>query len=250
VSAPMITALTIDDEKKNRESLQKLLKEYCPGVEVLGEAGSVPEAIDAIKQYRPKLVFLDVEMPNATGFDLLRQLPEITFKVIFVTAHAHYALKAIKFSAVDYLLKPVDVDDLVEAVSKAEKEIHFNHQAHYDRLLNNLDPGSVRKLAIPVKNGIAFLAPEDIVRLEADGTYTHIFSNGEKYTATKNIKEYEYLLTEFNFFRSHNSHLINLDHVKQFNRIDGYFVEMDDGSVAEISRRKKDEFFELMSRQK
>ena len=246
----MITALIVDDETKNRETLQKLLAKYCPGVKVIGKTGSVSEAMQFFKQNHPKLVFLDIEMPNGNGFDLLRQTSQHNFKVIFVTAHAHYALKAIKFSAVDYLLKPVDVDDLVEAVRKAENEIHFNHQSQYSRLLNNLEPGAIHKLAIPVKGGIAFLEPNEIIRLEADGTYTHIFSNGEKFTATKNIKEYEFLLLEFNFFRSHNSHLINLNHVKQFNRIDGYFVQMDDGSVAEISRRKKEAFMELMSRHK
>ncbi len=244
----MISALIVDDEKNNRDSLRKLLAENCPRVKIAGEAASTTEALDFFRQHRPNLLFLDVEMPNGNGFDLLRQLNEFNFKVIFVTAHAHYALKAIKFSAIDYLLKPVDVDDLSEAVKKAEAEINFNHQLHNDRFLHNLEPGSVRKLAIPIKDGIAFLAPEDIIRLEADGSYTQIFLNGQKYTATKNIKEYESLLSEFNFFRSHNSHLINLNHVKQFNRIDGYFVQMDDGSVAEISRRKKEEFFELMSR--
>jgi len=246
----MITALIVDDEKKNRESLEKLLSEHCPCIQVVGKAGSVAEAIPFFKQNHLKLVFLDVEMPGGTGFDLLRLVSPVNFKVIFVTAHAHYALKAIKFSAIDYLLKPVDVDDLVEAVHKAENEIHFNHQSQYSRLLKNLEPGAVHKLAIPVKGGIAFLDPNEIIRLEADGTYTHIFANGEKFTATKNIKEYEFLLLEYNFFRSHNSHLINLNHVKQFNRMDGYFVQMDDGSVAEISRRKKEEFIELMGRHK
>ncbi len=246
----MITALIVDDEKRNRESLKKLLKDTCPGVQLSGEASSVTEALECIQKQPPQLVFLDVEMPNGSGFELLRQLNKIPFKVVFVTAHSHYALKAIKFSAVDYLLKPVDVDDLTEAVKKAENEIHFNHQTQYNGLLKNLETGSVHKLAIPVKGGIAFLEPEDIIRLEADGTYTHIFLNGEKYTATKNIKEYEYLLVDFNFFRSHNSHLINLNHVKQFNRVDGYFVQMDDGSMVEISRRKKEEFIELMRRRK
>jgi two-component system, LytTR family, response regulator len=246
----MITALIIDDEKNNRDSLKKLLKENCPSVQILGEAGSVQEATRFFEEHQPQLVFLDVEMPSGTGFELLRQLNKINFKVIFVTAHSHYALKAIKFSAIDYLLKPVDVDDLVESVKKAEAEIHFNYQAQYSGLLRNLEPGSMHKLAIPVKGGIAFLEPDNIIRLQADGTYTHIFLNGEKYTATKNIKEYEYLLTDFNFFRSHNSHLINLRHVKQFNKVDGFFVQMDDGSVAEISRRKKEEFIELMRRHK
>lgn len=244
----MLTALIVDDEKKNRESLKKLLNEYCPSVNVLGEAESVNEALIFLKNHKPQLVFLDVEMPNGSGFDLLRQIEKIDFKIIFVTAHSHYAIKAIRFSAIDYLLKPVDTDDLIDAVKNASNEAHINHQVQYKGLLSNLKNTTTQKLAIPIKDGFTFLAPEDIIRLQADGTYTHIFTNGEKYTGTKNIKEYEQLLSDNNFFRSHNSHLINLKHVKKFSRVDGYFVQMSDSSVAEISRRKKEEFIELMSK--
>ena len=244
----MLTAVLVDDEKKNREGLKKLLNEYCPSVKVIGDAGSVDEALVAITKLKPQLLFLDVEMPDGSGFDLLRKIEKIDFKIIFVTAHSHYAIKAIRFSAVDYLLKPVDTDDLIEAVKKADEEKHVNHQTQYKGLLNNLSNNSSQKLAIPIKDGFAFLAPEDIIRLQADGTYTHIYTNGEKYTGTKNIKEYEQLLSDNNFFRSHNSHLINLKHVKKFSRVDGYFVQMSDSSMAEISRRKKEEFIELMSK--
>lgn len=244
----MISALLVDDEKKNRDSLRKLLKEYCPVVEVSGEAGSVEEALVAIKKLRPQLVFLDVEMPSGSGFDVLRKANPIDFKVIFVTAHSHYAIKALRFSAVDYLLKPVDTDDLIEAVRKVSEVPLTHSSSQYKGLLENLGNGSVQKLAIPIKDGFAFLAPGEIIRLQADGTYTHIFTNGEKYTGTKNIKEYELLLADQNFFRSHNSHLINLNHVKRFSRLDGYFVQMSDGSMAEISRRKKEEFIELMGK--
>jgi len=242
----MITAFIVDDEKNNRESLKKLLIENCTTVQLLGEAASASAAIPLIKKNQPQLLFLDVEMPNESGFDLLRKLDNINFKIIFVTAHAHYAIKAIKFSAVDYLLKPVDADDLMEAVRKTENEIHYNHHNHNKGLLENLESGNNHKLAVPIKDGLVFLAPGEIIRLEADGTYTHIFSKGEKFTATKNIKEYETLLIEQHFFRSHNSHLINLKHVSRFSRVDGYFVQMSDGSVAEISRRKKEEFIEVM----
>ena len=244
----MLSALIVDDEKMNRDCLKKLLSEYCPSVKVMGEAASVDEALLFLTKQHPQLVFLDVEMPNGSGFDLLRQIGEIDFKIIFVTAHSHYAIKAIRFSAVDYLLKPVDTDDLIDAVKKASEETHVNHQAQYKGLLNNLNNTGTQKLAIPIKDGFVFLAPEDIIRLQADGTYTHIFTNGEKYTGTKNIKEYEQLLADKNFFRSHNSHLINLKHVKKFSRVDGYFVQMSDSSVAEISRRKKEEFIEMMSK--
>jgi two-component system LytT family response regulator len=243
----MITALLVDDEKKNRDSLKKLLTEYCPAVEVIGEAGSVEEAILFLRKQKPGLVFLDVEMPNGSGFDLLRQVDRIDFKIIFVTAHSHYAIKAIRFSAVDYLLKPVDTDDLIAAVKKASEE-NVNTEEHYKGLLNNLSTTTSYKLAIPIKDGFAFLAPDEIIRLQADGTYTHIYTSTEKYTGTKNIKEYEQLLADQNFFRSHNSHLINLKHVKRFSRLDGYFVHMSDSSVAEISRRKKEEFIEMMSK--
>jgi two-component system, LytTR family, response regulator len=242
-----MTALIVDDDKRERFSLKKLLNDNCPAVQLLEEASSVSEALPLFKKHSPQLVFLDVEMPQASGFDLLRQLDAINFKVIFVTAHSHYAIKAIKYSAVDYLLKPVHADDLVEAVKKAEQEINFNHHNHYHGLLENLVPGKTQKLAVPVKNGLEFLAPEEIIRLEADGTYTYIFSIREKFTASKNIKEYENLLVEQNFFRSHKSHLINLRHVKRFNSVEGNFVQMSDGSIAEVSRRKKEEFIELMS---
>ena len=244
----MLSALIVDDEKKNRDSLKKLLNDYCPAVKVVGDAASVDEALIVLNKQKPQIVFLDVEMPDGSGFDLLRQVDKIDFKIIFVTAHAHYAIKAIRFSAVDYLLKPVDTDDLIDAVKRASEETHINHHVQYKGLLNNLNNGGAQKLAIPVKDGFAFLAPEDIIRLQADGTYTHIFTKGEKYTGTKNIKEYEQLLNDKNFFRSHNSHLINLKHVKKFSRVDGYFVQMSDSSVAEISRRKKEEFIELMSK--
>jgi two-component system LytT family response regulator len=187
-------------------------------------------------------------MPAGSGFDLLRKFEKINFKIIFVTAHSHYAIKAIRFSAVDYLLKPIDTDDLIAAVKKAGEDKSTNHHAHYKGLLENLQDINIKKLAIPIKDGFAFLAPEEIIRLQADGTYTHIYTNSEKYTGTKNIKEYEQLLSDKNFFRSHNSHLINLIHVKKFSRLDGYFVQMSDSSMAEISRRKKEEFIELMIR--
>ena len=244
----MITALLVDDEKRNHNSLVKLLKEYCPTVEIIGQATSVDEALQFLSKNKPQLVFLDVEMPNGTGFDLLRKVEKIDFKIIFVTAHAHYAIKAIRFSAVDYILKPIDTDDLMRAVNKVSEELSENHPAQYNALLENLNSSSTYKIAIPVKDGYAFLLPEEIIRLHADGAYTHIYTSGEKFTGTKNIKEYEQLLTEYGFFRSHNSHLINLKHVKRFSRLDGYFVHMSDNSVAEISRRKKEEFIGMMTK--
>ena len=243
----MLSALIVDDEKTNRDTLRKLLNEYCPTVKILGETSSVEESLEFLKKNKPDLIFLDVEMPNGTGFDLIRKINKIDFKIIFVTAHSHYALKAIKFSAFDYLLKPVDTDELIGAVKNASTGKEPNSE-QYTSLIENLNNEGSKKLAVPVKDGFVFLSPEDIIRLQADGTYTHIFICNEKYTGTKNIKEYEQILHDQNFFRSHNSHLINLKHVKRFSRLDGYFVHMSDGSVAEISRRKKEEFLELMTK--
>jgi two-component system, LytTR family, response regulator len=241
----MLSALIVDDDKLNRDSLSKLLSEYCPEVTVIGQTSSVDESVAFLKSNSPQLVFLDVEMPNGSGFDLLRRIPRITFKIIFVTAHSHYAIKAIRFSAVDYLLKPVDTDDLIAAVKRASDET-VDRQQQYKTLVDNLSTPNIKKLAVPIKDGFAFLLAEDIIRLEADGTYTHIYTSTEKFTGTKNIKEYEELLSDLNFFRSHNSHLINLRHVKKFSRLDGYTVQMSDSSIAEISRRKKEEFIEKM----
>lgn len=201
-----------------------------------------------IGKHHPQLVFLDIEMPRQNGFDLLRKLEKIDFKIIFVSAHAHYAITAIKFSAIDYLLKPLDAIELKMAVDKAIGEAGKNHHMHNKGLLDNIDAGINKKLAVPIKDGLVFLPLNDIIRLEADGTYTCIFVRGEKYTASKNIKEYEDILVQQYFFRSHKSHLVNLKHVEKFSRVDGYFVQMSDGSRAEVSRRKQDEFLEMMGR--
>lgn len=243
----MIKAFIVDDEKKGRESLQKLLEEYCNDVTVIGQADSVESAYQFINKQKPELVFLDIEMPQGSGFELLKRFEKINFKTIFVTAHQHYAIKAIKFSAVDYLLKPIDVDELVEAVRHAGNTASHNHHLHYTGLLENLETSKAGKIAIPVKDGVTFINPFDIIRLQADGTYTHIYTSTDKYTASRNIKEFEELLHELNFFRTHNSHLINLKHVKHFSRVDGYFAQMSDGASVEVSRRKKEQFLQLMN---
>ena len=243
----MLKTCIVDDEKKGRDTLQKLLEVYCPSVEVIGHADSVNSAFQFINKEKPELVFLDIEMPQGSGFELLKRFEKIHFKTIFVTAHQHYAIKAIKFSALDYLLKPVDVDELVKAVNHAMDSNHQSYNSQYSGLLENIANGKAGKIALPVKEGMAFINPADIIRLEADGAYTQIYTVTEKYTATKNIKEYEQLLQEFGFFRAHHSHLINLKFVKGFNRAQGYFAQMSDGSLVEVARRKKDQFLELMN---
>ncbi len=244
----MLKACIVDDEKKGRDTLQTLIEQNCKEVEVIGQADSVNSAYQFITKEKPDLVFLDIEMPQGSGFELLKRFDKIGFKTIFVTAHQHYAIKAIKFSALDYLLKPVDVDELVTAVHAATENNSNNTHTHYSGFFENLaNNNKGGKIAVPVKEGVVFICPSDIIRFEADGAYTHIFTCDEKYTATKNIKEYEYLLQEFGFFRAHNSHLINLSHVKRFSRINGYYAIMSDGKSVEVSRRKKDQFLQLMN---
>ena len=241
----MIRACIVDDEKRGRDSLKRLLIEYCPSIEVVGEGGTVEEAIELINEKQPDLVFLDVEMPRGSGFDLLRRFDPVPFRTIFITAHQHYAIKAIRNDAVDYLLKPLDVDELVAAVDKMMNSV--SNSASGVATAQNILNSRQGKIAVPVKDGIAFLHPDEIIRLQADGSYTHIFTVNGRYTASKNIKEYEDILNAAVFFRAHHSHLINLSHVKSFSRAEGYFVLMSDGSEVEVSRRRKEDFLRLMN---
>lgn len=239
-------AIIVDDEKSGRETLQRLIEDNCKEVDVVGHAESVDDAVELINKTCPDLVFLDVEMPRGSGFELLKKFDRPQFKTVFVTAHNHYAIKAIKFAAADYLLKPVDIDELVAAVEQV-KSLSGDFSAQYAHLVESVDSHRCGKLAVPVKDGVAFIAVGDIIRLQADGSYTHIFTASEKYTASRNIKEYEDMLQDMQFFRAHHSHLINLNHVKHFSRVDGYFVVMSDGSSVEVARRKKDQFLQLMN---
>jgi two-component system LytT family response regulator len=210
------------------------------------QAGSVDQAVEVIRLHNPDLVFLDVEMPRGSGFELLKRMDRPSFKTIFVTAHNHYAIKAIKFSAADYLLKPVDVDELIASIGQIRSNVG-DWPARYQNLAETIDHQKLSRLAVPVKDGFAFISPDEIIRLQADGSYTHIFTCNDKYTASRNIKEYEDLLQDRGFFRAHHSHLINLSHVRNFSRTEGYSVVMSDGSVVEVARRKKDQFLQLMS---
>lgn len=241
-----LRAVIVDDEQSGRDSLSRLLEENCHDVEVVGQAGSVDQAVEVIRLNQPDLVFLDVEMPRGSGFELLKRIERPSFKTIFVTAHNHYAIKAIKFSATDYLLKPVDVDELIASIEQI-RSVTGDWTARYQNITEAIDNNKPNRLAVPVKDGFAFISPDEIIRLQADGSYTHIFTVSEKYTASRNIKEYEDLLQDRGFFRAHHSHLINLSHVRNFSRTEGYSVVMIDGSVVEVARRKKDQFLQLMN---
>lgn len=244
--------IIVDDEEGARESLSNLLVKFVEGVKIVAKAESIASAIEKIEKHKPDLVFLDIEMPFGSGFELLEKIKPINFNIIFVTAYDHYALKAIKFSALDYLLKPVDIDELRTAVSKHLKSANTKTDENYENLLSNLKTTSNdKKIAIPDGNGIAFVQVSNIIRCESDGNYTRIFlASGKKILASKTLGDYDKLLDSVGFFRVHRSHLINLSHIKKYVKGEKGYVEMSDLSRVEVSRRKKTPFMEALANYK
>lgn len=235
--------IIIDDEQKSRDNLVNKLTRFCPTVEVIGQADNVQSGLDIIKERNPHLVFLDIEMPDGTGFDLLEKSEHAgSFNVIFVTAHDNYAVKAFRYSAIDYLTKPIDPEVLIEAVEKARDDIeNANISRKLEALLENKN--GLEKIALPTSDGIQLIRVSNIIRCQSDGNYTHFFlKQGEKILITRTLKEYTDLLSEHGFHRIHHSHLINISYVERYVNRDGGYVVMEDGTHVEISRRKKDEF--------
>ena len=247
----LITVI-IDDEPDAVDFISSITGEYCPDLDVCGKANNIKEGVALINELKPDLVFLDVEMPNGTGFELLTHFPEKNFDVIFITAFNHYAIQAIKFSAVDYLLKPININEFIEAVNKVVSKRNSGVRTgneNFDILLENLRTSHPTRLVIPTSDGREYLNPKDIIRIEADRSYSWFFITGRhKILVSRHLKEFQDLLNDRNFFRPHNSHLINLDFVKKFIRHDGGYIEMTDGSQIPISRNRKDLFLAHMSR--
>lgn len=241
----MIRSIIVDDEKKSRETLKRMITNFCEGVEIIGEAGSVDDAYRLLSVENPDVVFLDVEMPGGNGFTLLEKYKKPPFQVIFTTAHDLYAINAIKFAALDYLLKPVNIKELQEAISKVreateDEEIRFRQ---FDTLKSNLhqEDRQFAKIALPTSTGIDFFDAEDIVRAEAERAYSNFFlKDGRKIMISKPLKEYESLLEECDFFRVHKSHMVNLNHLKRYVKGKGGYVVMDDDSYVDVSVRRKE----------
>jgi two-component system, LytTR family, response regulator len=241
-------AIIVDDEEKSRVTLKNLVERHCPQVEMAELCESVDAGLKAIRKHSPALVFLDIEMPFRNGFELLEKIGKPDFEVIFTTAYEHYAIKAIKFSALDYLLKPVDVDELKAAVEKVASKPKEKEPARYDLLLATLKSKSA-KIAVPTFDGLQMVNAEEIVKCTADESYTHItLTGGQKLVVSRILKDFEELLSGLNFFRVHNSSLINLAHVKKYVKGDGGYLVMTDGETVEVSRRKKNELLARLSR--
>ena len=248
----MIKALIIDDEEDCIEGLQNLLVSgHKNFVVVIGSAKSVRDGIEAITLLRPDLVFLDVQIGEKTGFDLLRALPEIDFEIIFTTAFEKFALQAIKFSALDYLLKPIDVDELDAALMKLlNAESRKITADKIDLLLQNTQKsdGLFKRIIVPTISGFEFIEIGNIIRCESDNNYTTIyFKDEQKMLVSKTLKDFEELLSGYSFFRIHNSHLINLSYIKSYNKGKGGSVILTDGSEIEVSSRRKDDFMAKLS---
>ena len=240
-------AILVDDEVDGIRTLQKMLELHCPEVKVVAECNSAAMAKQKINQLNPDVVFLDIQMPGKTGLDLLTELQDKQFEVIFVTAHNEYMLQALQYSAADYLLKPVDEDRLIEAVNRVEKRLESEKRDdHTNALLHNLSKAgnpSEMRLCLPTLKGFIVLKLDDIIYCEAERSYTIFHLEGKRtVTVSKPLLEYDQILQDTSFLRIHKSFLINLHHVKEYQRGEGGMVIMSDNAEIEVSRRKKDMF--------
>ena len=246
-----IKTILVDDEPRGLSALQKLLEYNCPEVEIIGTCGSADEAREKILLLKPDLVFLDIAMPEKNGFDLLGEIEPITFEIIFVTAHDDFMLQAFRYSAVDYLLKPVESNLLSDAVKRAAKRLEEKTVgSHLDTLLYNLrqkEGGQKLKMCITSLKGFQVVKLSDILYCEASSNYTNFhFTDRPVICASKPIHEYEELLSDCNFVRIHKSLVINLEHVKEYIRGEGGIVVLSNGKKMEVSRRKKESFITRM----
>ena len=236
--------IIVDDEPKSRSNLHDLLQEYCPQVGFAGEAASATEALKLIKLKEPDLIFLDIEMPGGSGFDLLKSLNNQNFEVIFVTAFDKYGIQAVKFCAIDYILKPIDIFELSKAVEKAQLQIQRKKEnLRLVELVANIDrKEDEKRIALPMADKIEFIAINQIIRLEADNNYTRIFLEGKReYLVCKTLKDYQEVLEPHQFLRTHQSHLINCRKISAYIKTDGGYIAMSDGSSVPISRQRRDE---------
>ena len=244
----ILNAIIIDDEERARNTLSSLLLNYCPEINVVANCSNVPDGVIAINKYKPDVVFLDIEMPDYNGFELLGFFREIDFDIIFVTAYSEYAIKAFEISAVDYILKPIDIDQLKNSVEKLKQKKMYSQMQEQIQLLKESYKGDdIRKIAISMSNGLTFVEISGIVFLEADGAYTMFYiKDGRKILASKKLKFYEDILSNRSFFfRTHRSYFINVNYIKKYTRSENAIL-MDNDTTITISRDRKQEFESLL----
>lgn len=241
-------AVIIDDEKRTRELIAKLIDSFELNIETFPIGENVASGLKAIEDIQPDIVFLDIQMPDGTGFDLLKMIPEKHFEVIFITAHEEFAIKAIKFSALDYILKPIDPEELKKSVEKAIESIdHKKEETQFEALQQNMQPSQKRRLVLKTQESVHVVDLDKIIRCEADRNYTSFYLvDHKKILVSKTLKDYETLLTGYNFLRVQQSHLINLDYVDRYDKAHGGSVVMKDGTEVPLSPNKRDIFFKIL----
>ena len=246
----MLKTLIIEDEEKSRDVLLKIIEKNCPELVITGMASNVAEGVEKIKSLQPDLVFLDITMPDGSGFDVLEQVQGYKFDLIFATASNHHAVRAFKYSACDYLLKPIDAEELKAAVERImQRKSQVPDMQNLNFLIQQLKRAddNYQKITLPTGNAYEIINLKDIIRCEADGSYTNFFlADKRKLMVSASLKHYEELLPENDFIRVHHHNLINMNHVLRFLKEDGGYAVMSDGSKIEISRRKKDQFMERL----
>ncbi|MFN8309884.1 MAG: LytTR family DNA-binding domain-containing protein [Chitinophagales bacterium] len=244
----MIKAIIIDDEAKARRMLETLLTDYCEEVQIVATAADVPSGVIAVQQHRPDVLFLDVEMPGYTGFQLLDFFREVDFEIVFTTAHSDYAVQAFRVSAIDFLLKPIQISELQSAVKRVREKLHHDKAARMEALKTNLMAQQVKRLVLSMAEGVVFVDTDELLYLQAEGAYTRfVLNDGRVYVVSKKIKEYEEALSADNFFfRIHRSYIINLKMVSKYVKSEGGFVILRGDIQLPLARERKDDFVALM----
>jgi two-component system LytT family response regulator len=242
----MIRTLIVDDEKNNRQLLNDLLTQHFPNIEIVGEADGVQSGLREIRQQSPDLVLLDIRMEDGDAFDLLEQIGNIHFRIIFITAFEEYALKAIKFSALDYLLKPISLEELGLALEKAENQVVQDLQLQVSELYRNMLPKIKKRIVLRTAEKLHLIPVDEIVRCEAERNYSMFFlKDGKKIIVSSPMKDFEDILSEQGFFRLHKSHMVNLSFVNSYVKADGGYVLLNDGTELPVSVRKKNQLIRL-----
>lgn len=249
----MIKAIIIDDEKHCIDRLNNLLKDYCPEITVSENCADIDSAFEKINELKPDVIFLDVQIHDVTGFDLLKKFEKLDFEVIFMTAFEQYAVQAFRFSALDFLLKPIDSDDLISAVEKLKNKIgrKGNSLENLELMIQNFNNfrQKNKKITVPTVYGFEMISTQEILYCKSDVNYTTLFLKGEKsFTVAKTLKEFENVLSLYNFFRINNSYVVNLEYIKTYNKGKGGFITLENDAEIEVSSRRKDEFFRQLEK--